>query len=875
MRNLLPLLPRPSRYAGIENGAVVKDPGKVRLHVAFAYPDTYEVGMSYLGQKILYGIVNDVDRWWAERVMAPDVDAAEILRRHGAPLCTLESDTPLGKLDCLAFSMTHELACTNVLLMLDLAGIPLRTADRSQDLAACPLVVTGGGALPSAEHLAPFMDLMVLGDGERAIVDLLALLERRKAAGGTRNALLEEAAGIPGVYVPSLFKPGPDGVPVPIRKGLPRPTRRIVPDLDEAPYPTQQVTPLGTVHNRLSIEIARGCTRGCRFCHAGMVYRPVRERTPQEIAILLRQCLRNTGFDEISFLSLSAGDYSALKTVCLAAMDRCSREQVALSLPSLRVGTIDDGIMELMADIRRTGVTLAPEAGTARLRDVINKGVTEEELLLHCEKLLEHGWRQVKLYFMIGLPTETDEDLAAIADLCRKVRDVAGRGGPKLQVTASLSPFVPKPFTPFQWEAQIGLAEMRRRIDVVLDTFRGQKMLKPRWHDPEASHLEGILSRADRRLADVVESAYRKGAVFCSWAESFTLAPWLEAMKEAGLDPDAYTGARDVDGPLPWDHLEAGIDTDFLRRERKKALAGKTTRDCRDGTCNKCGACDTPAGPSRLVSEGPCVMRVALRKRDQEAHGPGRDEEGRLVCRPGGKPPQIAPHLTAKAVMYRVWHTKTGGCAYLSQLELQQVLDRALRRAGIPMAFSQGFHPLPLVSFGRALPVGVESRAEWFSITLHRAVIAKDVSEALGPCLPPGMDVLKVEFVDNVRRNEQSIAETFLVAMSTAEDNARAAELFAAFAAASGHPYLQTTKHGFRSVDIRPLLKSWDTVDAATEPGDREGRLVTFVADWVKGYLSPLALCLEVLKDMGDEATLKAKLSLTKTSQIFASGVRP
>jgi radical SAM-linked protein len=418
---------------------------------------------------------------------------------------------------------------------------------------------------------------------------------------------------------------------------------------------------------------------------------------------------------------------------------------------------------------------------------------------------------------------------------------------------------------------------MRRRIGVVLDNTKGMKQVKARWHEAASSHLEGILSRSDRRLADVVESAYRKGAVFCNWSESFTLAPWQEALAEAGLTAEEYTGVRSLDAPLPWSHIEAGIADAFLRRERERALRGETTQDCRHGACNACGACDTAAAPSRIVSDGPRphVNRLVLPTRDQETHQPGRDADGRLVCRQGGKPPQIAPHLTSKAVQFRIWHCKTEGCAFLSQLELQAVLDQALRRAGMPMAFSQGFHPLPLLSFGRALPVGVESRAEWFAITLHKAMLAKDVSAALAPSLPRGLDILRVEPVDRNRRTEQSIAETYVAVFPTAEENAAAAERLAAFAGTATYAYLHSTKHGFRSMDIRPFLESWGTTDAAVLPGHGSGPAVTFTADWRTGYLSPLSLCLEVFKEMGSDADLKARLTLVKTAQRFTFGNRP
>ncbi len=891
MRPLLPLLPKPSRYAGIEDNACRKDPAAVRLRVALAFPDTYDVGMSYLGQKILYGIVNERPEWWAERVMAPEREAGDILRAHDAPLTTLESDTPLREMQCLCFSITHELCYTNVLYMLDLAGIPLRTADRPQDLRACPLVIAGGGALLSAEPLTPFVDMMVLGDGEESLPDVLHLLESALDAGWTRERLLDAARRIPGVYVPSLFvqDSAPDGSPVfplrPLREDCTRPARRIVADLNDAVYPARQVVPVGAVHNRLSLEIARGCTRGCRFCHAGMVYRPARERSLENISSLLDSCLKETGFDEISFLSLSTGDFSALKTLSLGVLDRCAREQISLSLPSLRVGSIDDEILERMADVRRTGCTLAPEAGSQRLRDVINKGVTEEGLLLHAQKLLEHGWRLVKLYFMIGLPTETDEDLRAIADICRKVRDAAGRGGPRLQVTAALSPFVPKPFTPFQWAAQIDREEIQRRVDVVRQCFKGQKFLKLRWHEPAMSHLEGILSRADRRMADVVEKAYRKGAVFTSWMEHFRLEPWLEALAECGLDAREFTGPREPGMPLPWSHLEAGVSEEFLLRERRRALAGKVTEDCRYHACRQCGACDTKAGPSRMPHASRPGQEDATRqhrnrlvfpRRDQQAHAPARDAEGRLACRPQpNRPPRVTADLTVKAVQYRIWHTKTGGSAYLSQLELQATLERALRRADMPLAFSQGFHPMPLLSFGRALPVGVESLAEWFALTLHRHMGPEETAAGLAPFLPRGMSVLRVEPVDRTRRTEQAEAEVFALRMASAEEQRAAVRCFEDFARQHAHVFTRETKKGPRTADIRPVLRQWAAAPDGGETGE-SGPAVTFVADWSTLYLSPLVFCLAVLTPMGAPDALRPHMRLCKTAQLFPGGrIRP
>ncbi|GAB1253902.1 TIGR03960 family B12-binding radical SAM protein [Desulfovibrio falkowii] len=916
MRSLLPLLPKPSRYAGIEDNACRKDPSRVRLRVALAFPDTYDVGMSYLGQKILYNIVNSRPQWWAERVMAPEREAAEILRAHNTPLATLESDTPLAQMHCLSFSITHELCYTNVLYMLDLAGIPLRTANRPQDLTACPLIIAGGGALLSAEPLTPFIDIMVLGDGEESLPDVLRLLEKALDEDWPRERMLLEARHLPGIYVPSLFAARPEAPsapPVPLVADYTRPVRRIVADINNTPYPARQVVPVGAVHNRLSLEIARGCTRGCRFCHAGMVYRPVRERSLATIQTLLDQCLSETGFDEISFLSLSTGDFSALKTLCFGVLDRCAREQIGLSLPSLRVGSIDDEIIERMADLRRTGCTLAPEAGSQRLRDVINKGITEEELLLHAQKLLEHGWRQVKLYFMIGLPTETDDDLSAITETCLKVRDAAGRGGPRLQVTAALSPFVPKPFTPFQWVPQISQEEIQRRVHLVRHQFKGQKFLKLRWHEPAMSHLEGILSRADRRMADVVEKAYRKGSIFTSWVENFDLAPWLEALEECGLSPAQCIAERVPGSPMPWDHLEAGISEEFLLREWQRALQEKITADCRYGACRQCGACDTKAGPSRMphtpspapagsCDAAPCEgtyeenvvahlpsgqdaaagqtaplsdahlhrNRLIFPQRDQRAHQANRDADGRLVCRPpASRPPKITLELTIKAAQYRVWHSKAEGSAYLSQLELQAVLERAMRRAALPLAFSQGFHPMPLMSFGRALPVGVESRAEWFALTLHKTLPVEEVAGRLNPLLPPGMEILRVEKVeDKNRRTEQALAEAFSLSLPTPEENRLAAQCFADFAALPEVFYTRDTKKGPRTADIRAMLSQWEA--RPTEKGTNAIETVTFVADWDSGYLSPLLFSLAVLQPMGTPETLRPKLKLMKTAQFFA-----
>ncbi len=864
MREFLPLLPRPSRYLGIEEGAVYKDATACTLRIALAFPDTYEVGMSYLGQKILTNAINSHETWWAERVMAPCRETAEILRTHNVSLATLESDTPLADMHLIGFSITHELAYTNILYMLDLGHIPLRSKDRGDDLFTYPIIMGGGGATLSAEPLAAFMDIMVLGEGEEVIADICHLLNKARNEQWSRSAFLEQARHIVGVYVPALFTENADGTLSPKFDDYTTVYRRIVADIDKTAYPVQQPVPIGAVHNRLSLEIARGCTRGCRFCHAGMVYRPVRERSLPNIKNILESCLAGTGFDEISYLSLSTGDFSALKSLFMDTVDRCAQEQISVSLPSLRVGSIDDSIMARMAGIRRTGATLAPEAGSQRLRDVINKGITEEDLHLHIQKLVEHGWQQVKLYFMIGLPTETYEDLDAIVELCRKVRDIAGYGGPRLQVTAAISPFVPKPFTPFQWAEQISMDEIHKRIYYLRDQFKQHKCLKMRWHEPSMSHLEGILSRGDRKLADVVEKVYHKGGIFSSWVEGFSLEPWQEALEECGLRAEDYIAARPMNGPLVWDHLDCGVSPEYFKKEMERALAEKITEDCRYNACRQCGVCDTKAGPSRLPKqEGEVIAnKLNLPQRDQEAHKPRLDSEGKLICPPRTKaaPPAIAKELTVKAAEYRIWHSRKGLSAFLSQLELQAILERCLRRAGLPMTFSQGFHPLPLLSFGRALPVGIGSQAEWFAITLRQPIDAQTVAEKLQENLPQGMDIVCVMPTNKAGRTEQAVQEKFCLTYKNIEKNVDIfLQKWQDFLELEELLWTRDTKKGPRTTNIRALVTEAN-IDAA------QGK-VFFTTDWQQGYLSPLSLVL-ALQGQGS----LTQFYLEKTEQIFADG---
>lgn len=863
MREILALLPKPSRYLGIEEGACNVDLSKTELHTVLAFPDMYEVGMSYLGHKILYSLLNNTPKITAERVFTPCRDAAKIMREHKVPLATLESDTPLAKTHLIGFTITTELCFTNLLYMLDLAGIPLRAEDRGDDLFTYPIIMAGGGCTICSEPVAPFMDMMALGEGECILPPLTELLMKARREKWTKTHFLKEARHIPGIYVPRFFDMNADGTLTPQFADYTKIKRRAVADLKDAPYPEKQVVPFGAVHNRLSLEIARGCTRGCRFCQAGMTLRPSRERNVEEIKGILDSCLAKTGFDDVSFLALSCGDFSMLKHLFLDSAKKCQEEQISISLPSLRVGSVDGDIMEAMAGIRRTGATLAPEAGSQRLRDVINKGITEEALIHHVRQLVGYGWQQVKLYFMLGLPTETYEDLDAIVELCKKVRDCCRlpneKGyyeGPRIAVTAALSPFVPKTHTPFQWEAQIPLEEMKKRIFYLRDQFKKQKALTMRWHEPAMSHLEGIISRGDRRLAPFIECAYKKGAVFDTWIEGFSLAPWYEAARECQINIDEWIGARDLSAPLPWDHLEAGLSKEFLLKERERALQEKITQDCRYHTCRNCGACDTKAGASLLREQGDAPLHTMLNQdhRDQIEFG----EIPAPKIGQKAEAPHIDDKLKQKAVRYRIWHKKIGQAAFLSQLEIQALFDRAMRRAKLPLAFSQGFHPMPLLTFGMALTTSIESEAEWFAVTLRSPMSKEDVIKALSPHMLRGMEITFIEEMPLTGTIHNAVKETFLLGHKTYTKE-QIWQAVKAFAGKQEILYSKNNKKGvLKTRNIRPVLVEY-------KQSEHPDFAVEITLSWEEGYISPITFSQFIL-----ENSSSVDLKLRKTKQIFA-----
>ena len=807
---------KPARYVGGEWGQVQKSWDTTRIRVCLAFPDIYDIGMSHLGTRILYRELNAPEDMLCERAFVPWTDMEEALRARKLPIVSLENAKALRDFHVVGISLQHELVYTNVLTLLDLGGIPLRSATRGE---TDPLVLGGGSVASHPEPVAPFFDAFVLGDGEQKAVEVARRWVDDLEKGVPRDQRLRNLAALGGVYVPSLYAYRFDAqarrevVERPLHEEAPMPVvRAFVEDLDAYPFPTE--FPSGgpeAVFDRLSIELARGCSQGCRFCQAGMIFRPERERKPSDVVEAIRKSLAHNGQDELSLTSLSPADYSAIAPLVRTVTEHPDLANVAVNVSSLRAYGLDDATLNEIRRVRASNLTFAPEAGTQRLRDVINKNVTEEQLLSTVQRVVERGWERVKLYFMIGLPTETQEDVDGIVDLTAKARGVA-RGARKkgrpTQVTASASTFVPKPHTPFQWSPMVDLDAVKEKHRKLVVRSRDRKV-DIKMHEPHGSVLEGVLSRGDHRLADVIEDAWRAGSRFDAWDGSVKWDVWVEAMQRHGLEVAAYLTEMDVEAPLPWSHLDMGVNLDFLRKEREKSLRPKTTLPClrpadatSDSTklvCYQCGAeCDLEQAAQRRADAMTELSKPAV----------AVAEPAVAVAESG-----LAPPNKQEPMRYRLQYEKLGRAFLLGHLDLVREVPRILRRAGTPLSYSQGFHPKPVMTFGPALSLGVPSFEEYVDIKTTQPVELEGWVERLNAVCPVGVRFLEAIALTPgvpVVVNALSEADVLLGFDPEAIDALGGPDWLqgklASILAAESLPVARRSKKKDRTVDIRPYI---------------------------------------------------------------------
>ncbi len=824
--SILPFVEKPSRYIGGELNAVRKDRQACRLSIALAFPDTYEVGMSHLGLQILYAVINSRKDLLAERFYAPWPDMEKRMRDHGIPLSSMESQTPLREFDVAGFSLQYELSYTNVLNMLDLAGIPLRSMNRSD---SHPIVIAGGPCAFNPEPMSAFIDAFVIGEGEEAIIELAEAVLRGKEKNLGRTTLIENLASIEGIYVPSVHRET-DSI-----------KKRTINDLNLWHFPEAPVVPLmKTIHDRVTMEIARGCTRGCRFCQAGMVWRPVRERSMANVCGMADGMLCSTGYDELSLLSLSSGDYTRVDELLSNLMERYQERKIAIGLPSLRVETLKENMIEQIRRVRKTSFTLAPEAGTQRMRNIINKGNSEEDLLATTERVFDAGWRAVKLYFMLGLPDETEQDLDGIIDLGFKVLKTARRR--RGQVTISLSTFVPKPHTPFQWHRQIGLEETGRKQNFFKKNAR-HKNLGIKWHDGRMSFLEGIFSRGDKASGDIVEAAFLAGCRFDGWSDRFRYDLWQSALSSKGLSFNDEFASAGFDERLPWDRIDCGVKKSLLIHEHGKSATGELTADCRSGGCYNCGVCDFKVIRPIQASEA---------KTDKISRSPAAASESNMAAMPAER-------------RFLLCFTKKGLSRFLSHLELSAAIIRAVQRSGLSFAFTQGFHPHPRISFAFATSVGMASDGEYAEIHLRTNLPASEIpAETINAFLPSGIEITDIREITDGGRSLSDKVKGFSYLVSMPEDFFLAnrpafTERLGAFLSAGEFFIERTIKDKYVKKDIRPLVTTLEI--------DRDmAGIVMSVAFGNEGTVRPVDVMTQV---MGIDSEVAKSFLIVKTGTLF------
>lgn len=822
---------KPARYTGGEVNSCIKDPGKVDVRFAMCFPDVYEIGMSNLGVQIIYNMLNQRDDTWCERVFSPWPDLHMIMKNEDIPLFALESQDEIRNFDFLGISLSYEMAYTNILQILDLAQIPFYSKDRGDDM---PIVMAGGNCTYNPEPFADFFDLIYIGEGETSFNELIELYKDIKKSGGTKQSFLREAAKIPGIYVPAFYSVvyNDDNTIKsfdPIYEDIPKTVnKQTVMDFENDYYPEAPVIPyIQVAQDKATLEIQRGCIRGCRFCQAGMIMRPFRTKPLEDLKKHARFLIQNTGWEELSLSSLSSSDCPFLGELLDFILDEFKDKKVNVSLPSLRIDEFSLDVMSRIQDVKKSSLTFAPEAGTQRLRDVINKGLTMDDIRYGAEEAFKGGWNKVKLYFMLGLPTETEEDILGIPAIGEELAEIYYDTVPKekrlgkVQITMSTSFFIPKPFTPLQWARMYKPEVYEDKAHMINDHIKGllnKKSLRYNWHDSKTSIIEGLFAKGDRRCARLIETAYRKGCMFDSWTDYFDMDKWTESMNETGIDLDYYIYRENsLDEILPWDFIDIGVTKDFLRKEWMHAMEAKVTPNCKEG-CSACGAgklggdiCRRETGYSEQKS--PYTDNMSLRIDDNKIitdnvnDGTNPDIDCQIISDDAvvRKNDNEKPAINDEGMRVRIRFTKEESVKFLGHLDILRTFQKFMNRAGVEMQYSEGFNPHQKMSFALPLGLGLTSSAEYVDAVIRSGQEPDVVRENLNNVSGTGFEILSVrQLKDNAVKSMAAVqAADFEV---YTKDHVFTSEDIDRFLDQSEIPAEKKTKSGIKTVDIRPMI---------------------------------------------------------------------